>query len=31
TGFPNGYILEATAIYKIKNDRIAEVYFIRKE
>lgn len=30
TGFKDGHVLEAIAIYKIKNDKIAEVYFIRK-
>jgi len=31
TGFDNDFVLEATAIYKIKNDVISEVYFLRKE
>ncbi|MEM7375132.1 MAG: amidohydrolase family protein [Bacteroidota bacterium] len=31
TGFPNGRILEAIAIYKIRNNKIAQVYFIQKE
>jgi len=31
TGFENGFILDATSIYKIANDQISEVYFIRKE
>lgn len=31
TGFPDGNILEAIAIYKIRNNKIAQVYFIRKE
>ncbi|MEZ4992518.1 MAG: amidohydrolase family protein [Saprospiraceae bacterium] len=30
TGFPNGNALEAIAIYKIENHKIAKVYFIAK-
>ncbi len=30
TGFPNTEYFEAIAIYKIENDKIAQVYFIRK-
>lgn len=29
-GFSGGQIIEAIAIYKIKDDKIAQVYFIRK-
>ena len=31
TGFKDGYILEAIAIYKIVDDKIAKVFFIRKD
>lgn len=31
TGFKNGYILEAIAIYKIVDNKIAKVFFIRKD
>jgi len=30
TGFGEGRIIEAVAIYKIKNGKIAQVFFIRK-
>lgn len=31
TGFPNGRVIEAIAIYKVEEGRIARVYFVRKE
>ncbi len=31
TGFPNGRVIEAIAIYKIEEGRIARVYFVRKD
>ena len=30
TGFPNGMLIKAVAIYKIKKGKIAEVYFVRE-
>jgi hypothetical protein len=30
TGFPGGNVIEAVAIYKVENGKIAKVYFIRK-
>ncbi|KAA3624795.1 MAG: steroid delta-isomerase [Bacteroidetes bacterium] len=30
TGFPDGFVLEAIAIYKIRDGKIASVHFIRK-
>lgn len=30
TGFPDGFVLEAIAIYKIKDGKIVTVHFVRK-